>query len=121
MVVQKKKSGSFFNFCAAHLRVRYRDEIPVFLIFDMVVGKCEDQPCAATFMPRFRRRRAAFTRDKAVLWQWNYGVWEGRINQYVVVNLHREFRYGVTTADEGLLPISPSKLKYPPHPSGRRY
>ena len=50
-----------------------------------------------------------------------YGVWEGRINQYVVVNLHREFRYGVTTADEGLLPISPSKLKYPPHPSDRRY
>ena len=50
-------------------------------------------------------------------------IWrvEGRINQYVVVNLHREFRYGVTTADEGLRPISPSKLKYPPHPSGRRY
>ena len=50
-------------------------------------------------------------------------VWrvEGRINQYVVVNLHQEFRYGVTTADEGLRPISPSKLKYPPHPSGRRY
>ena len=23
------------------------------------------------FMPRFRRRRAAFTRDEAVLWQWN--------------------------------------------------
>ena len=23
------------------------------------------------FMSRFRRRRAAFTRDKAVLWQWN--------------------------------------------------
>ena len=46
---------------------------------------------------------------------------EGRGNQYVVVNLHREFRYGVTTADEGLHPISPSKLKYPPHPSGRRY
>ena len=46
---------------------------------------------------------------------------EGRINQYVVVNLHREFRYGVTTADEGLRPISPSKLKYPPHPSDRRY
>ena len=50
-------------------------------------------------------------------------IWrvEDRINQYVVVNLHREFRYGVTTADEGLRPISPSKLKYPPHPSGRRY
>ena len=46
---------------------------------------------------------------------------EGRINQYVVVNLHREFRYGVTTADEGLRPISPSKLKYPPYPSNRRY
>ena len=46
---------------------------------------------------------------------------EGRINQYVVVNLHREFRYGVTTADEGLRPILPSKLKYPPHPSDRRY
>ena len=46
---------------------------------------------------------------------------EGRINQYVVVNLHREFRYGVTTADEGLRAISQSKLKYPPHPSGRRY
>ena len=46
---------------------------------------------------------------------------KGRINQYVVVNLHREFRYGVTTADEGLLPISPSKLKYLPHPSDRRY
>ena len=25
------------------------------------------------------------------------------------------------TADEGLRPISPSKPKYPPHPSGRRY
>ena len=50
-------------------------------------------------------------------------IWrvEGRINQYVVVNLHREFRYGVTTADEELRPISPSKLKYPPHPSDRRY
>ena len=46
---------------------------------------------------------------------------EGRINQYVVVNLHRELRYGVTTAEEGLRPISPSKLKYPPHPSVRRY
>ena len=50
-------------------------------------------------------------------------VWrvEGRSNQYVVVNLHREFRYGVKTADEGLRPISPSKLKDLPHPSGRRY
>ena len=53
--------------------------------------------------------------------QWVYGELKGRINQYVVVNLHREFRYGVTTADEGLLPISPSKLKSPPHPSDRRY
>ena len=53
--------------------------------------------------------------------QYTYGELEGRINQYVVVNLHREFRYGVTTADEGLLPISPSKLKYPPHQSDRRY
>ena len=50
-----------------------------------------------------------------------YGELKGLINQYVVVNLHREFRYGVTTADEGLLPISPLKLKYPPHPSDRRY
>ena len=50
-----------------------------------------------------------------------YGELKGRINQYVVVNLHWEFRYGVTTADEGLLPISPSKLKSPPHPSDRRY
>ena len=50
-----------------------------------------------------------------------YGELKGRINQYVVVNLHREFRYGVTTADEGLLPISPSKLKYLPHPSDRQY
>ena len=50
-----------------------------------------------------------------------YGELKGQINQYVVVNLHREFRYGVTTADEGLLPISPSKLKYPPHPSDRLY
>ena len=52
---------------------------------------------------------------------YQYGELKGRINQYVVVNLHREFRYGVTTADEGLLPISPSKLKYLPHPSDRRY
>ena len=35
-----------------------------------------------------------------------YGVWDGRINQNVVVNLHR----GSVVADEGLLPILPSKL-----------
>ena len=50
-----------------------------------------------------------------------YGVMRRRSYQNVVISLRREFRYGVTTADEGLRPISPSKLKYPPHPSGRRY
>ena len=30
-------------------------------------------------------------------------------------------RYGVTMADEGLRPISPSKLEHPPHPSDRRF
>ena len=39
---------------------------------------------------------------------------------YGVMGLRRELRYGVTTADEGLRPISPSKLKHPPPPSGRR-
>ena len=42
-------------------------------------------------------------------------------NVYGVMGLRREFRYGVTTADEGLRPISPSKLKHPPPPSGRRF
>ena len=32
-----------------------------------------------------------------------YGELKGRINQYVVVNLHREFRYGVTTATFGAI------------------
>ena len=50
-----------------------------------------------------------------------YGETGRRSYQNVVIGLRREFRYGVTTADEGLRPISPSKLKYPPHPSGRRY
>ena len=50
-----------------------------------------------------------------------YGEMGRRSYQNVVIGLRREFRYGVTTADEGLRPISPSKLKYPPHPSGRRY
>ena len=50
-----------------------------------------------------------------------YGEMGRRNYQNVVIGLRREFRYGVTTADEGLRPISPSKLKYPPHPSGRRY
>ena len=44
-----------------------------------------------------------------------------RGHQYGVMGLRREFRYGVTTADEGLRPISPSKLKHPPHPSGRQF
>ena len=50
-------------------------------------------------------------------------VWrdERRGNQYGVMGLRREFRYGVTTADEGLRPISPSKLKLPSPPSGRRF
>ena len=39
----------------------------------------------------------------------------------VVHELRREFHYGVTTADEGLRPISPLKLKLPPPPSGRRF
>ena len=46
---------------------------------------------------------------------------ERRGYQYGVMGLRREFRYGVTTADEGLRPISPSKLKLPPPPSGRRF
>ena len=50
-----------------------------------------------------------------------YGEMGRRSYQNVVIGLRREFCYGVTTADEGLRPISPSKLKYPPHPSGRRY
>ena len=33
---------------------------------------------------------------------------------YGVMGLRREFHYGVTTADEGLRPISPLKLKIPP-------
>ena len=40
---------------------------------------------------------------------------------YGVMGLRREFHYGVTTADEGLRPISPLKLKLPPPPSGRRF
>ena len=68
-----------------------------------------------------RRLGEQLMRERSVVRGHQYSVWEGRINQYVVVNLHREFRYGVTTADEGLLPISPSKLKYSPHPSDRRY
>ena len=42
-------------------------------------------------------------------------------NIYGVMGLRREFHYGVTTADEGLRPISPLKLKLPPPPSGRRF
>ena len=49
------------------------------------------------------------------------GVLPRRCHQYGVMGLCREFRYGGTTADEGLRPISPSKLKHPPHPSGRRF
>ena len=40
---------------------------------------------------------------------------------YGKMGLRREFHYGVTTADEGLRPISPLKLKLPPPPSGRRF
>ena len=40
---------------------------------------------------------------------------------YGVMGLRREFHYGVTTADEGLRPISPLKLKLPPPTSGRRF
>ena len=60
-------------------------------------------------------------RKRSVVRGHQYGVMGRRSYQNVVINLRREFRYGVTTADEGLRPISPSKLKYPPHPSGRRY
>ena len=47
-------------------------------------------------------------------------VWEDerrRGNQYGKMGLRREFHYGVTTADEGLRPISPLKLKLLPLPS----
>ena len=50
-----------------------------------------------------------------------YGEMERRGYQYGVMGLRPEFRYGVTTADEGLRPISPLKLKHPPPPSGRRF
>ena len=60
--------------------------------------------------------------SRCAFWgKWTYGEMGRRSYQNVVIGLRREFRYGVTTADEGLCPISPSKLKYPPHPSGRRY
>ena len=38
MSTDKNALQKFLNFCAAHLPVRYRDEIPVFLIFDMFVN-----------------------------------------------------------------------------------
>ena len=51
----------------------------------------------------FNRRLGENTVAWTISWQGHqYGEFEGRINQYVVVNLHREFRYGVTTADKGL-------------------
>ena len=70
------------------------------------------------FGPNLFSVKAISKDDHNVVTLWRV---EGRGNQYVVVSLRREFRYGVTTADEALRPISPSKLKYPPHPSGRRY
>ena len=60
-------------------------------------------------------------RKRSVVRGHQYGVMGRRGYQNVVISLRREFRYGVKTADEGLRPISPSKLKYPPRPSGRRY
>ena len=60
-------------------------------------------------------------RKRSVVRGHQYGEKGRRSYQNVVIGLRREFRYGFTTADEGLRPISPLKLKYPPHPSGRRY
>ena len=51
-------------------------------------------------------------------------LWEDgsrRGDQYGKMGLRRELHYAVTTADEGLRPISPLKLKLPPPPSSRRF
>ena len=60
-------------------------------------------------------------RKRSVVRGHQYGEMERRGYQDGVMGLRRESRYGVTTADEGLRPISPSKLKHPPHPSGQRF